>query len=80
MSAGPFGHEEKCCEEEREGDDVDDDRNNDGRSRAHEVVDKIVLGGDERTGEIQQVQVREAKGDRDGVGKRLHSLFSFRAR
>lgn len=39
-----------------------------------------MFGGDKRTGEVEQVQVREAEGDRDGMGKGLHGLFSFKAR
>ena len=54
-SAGPFGEEEECRKEERKGDDVDDDRNDDRGRRTDEVVDKIVLTGDERTGEVEQI-------------------------
>jgi hypothetical protein len=79
-SARPFGQKEKRCEEQRECDDVDNNWNDDGGGRTNEMVDKIVFGGDKRTGEVEQIQVREAKGDRDGMGEGLHSLFSFRAR
>jgi len=44
------------------------------------MMDKIVFGGDKRTGEVEQIQVRKAKGDRDGMGEGLHGLFSFKAR
>jgi hypothetical protein len=78
--AGPFGEKEKHCKEQRECDDVDNDWNDDGGGRTDEMVDKIVFGGDKRTGEVEQIQVREAKGDRYGMGEGLHGLFSFRAR
>jgi hypothetical protein len=79
-SAGPFGQREKRCEEQRECDDIDDDRNDDGGGRTNEVVDKVVFGGDKRTGEVEQIQISQAKSDRDGMSKGLHSLFSFKPR
>ena len=75
-----FGEEEKQREKKREGDEVDDDRKDDRRGRTDEVVDEIVIRCDERASKVEQVQVREAKGYRDGVSKRLHSLFSFKMR
>ncbi len=79
-SARPFGKIKQRSKEQGEGDDVDDDRNDDRRGRTDEVVDEVVIGGDERTGEVEQIQVREAKGDRGRMGEGSHSLFSFRTR
>ena len=39
-----------------------------------------MLSVDEWTGEIEQIQVREAKGHRGWMGEDSQSLFSFRAR
>jgi hypothetical protein len=66
-SARPFGKVKQRGEKERERDYVDDDRNDDGRRRADEVIDEIVIGGDEGTGEVEQIQVRQAEGDRSRV-------------
>ncbi len=41
------------------------------------MVDEVVVGGDERPGEGEQIQIREAKGDCGWVGKRSQGLFSF---
>jgi hypothetical protein len=78
--AGPFGKVEQRSKQEGEGDDVDDDWKDDGRGRTDEVVDEVVIGGDERTGEVEQIQVRETKGDGGRVSEGSHDLFSFRAR
>ena len=76
---GPFGKKEKRCQEKRESDDVDDDRDDDGGGRTDEVVDEIVLGGDERTGEVEQIQVREAEGDRGRMSEWLSQPVFFQS-
>ena len=38
-----------------------------------------MLGGDERTGEVEQIQVGEAEGDCGRMSEGSHSLLSFRA-
>jgi hypothetical protein len=78
--AGPFGKEEKPGEKEGQGDEVDDDRKNDGGGGTDEVIDEIVFGVDERTGKVEQIQVRKAKGDRGWMGEDSQSLISFRMR
>jgi hypothetical protein len=44
------------------------------------MIDKVMLSGDKGTRKVEQIQVREAKGDRDRVREGLHRLFSFEAR
>lgn len=36
-----------------------------------------MVGGDERTRESEEIQVREAESDHDRMGESLHDLFSF---
>ena len=44
------------------------------------MVDKIMIGGDERTSEVEQIQVGESEGDDGRMGEESHILFSFMAR
>ena len=79
-SSGPFRQVKQRSQQKGEREDVDDDRNDDGRGRTNEMVDEVVIGGDERAGEVEQIQVRETEGDCGRMGERPHSLFSFNAR
>jgi hypothetical protein len=78
--SGPLRQIKQRSQEKGESDDVDNDGNDDGRRRTDEVVDEVVIGGDERTGEVEQIQVREAERNRGRMGEWSHNLFSFRVR
>ena len=44
------------------------------------MVNEIVVGVNERSGEIEQIQVREAERDRGRMGKYFQCLSSFNRR
>ena len=77
---GPFGEIKQRSKQKRKRDNVDDDRNNDGGGRTNEVVDQIVLCRDERTGQVEQIQVGKPKGHRGRMSEGPHSLLSFNPR
>ena len=54
-SAGPLGQVKQAGKKKRKGDDVDDDWNDDRRGRTDEVVHEIVIGGDERAGQVEKI-------------------------